>query len=139
MRTQTFSRLYGIAFLVVGLVGIIPGLTPAHDHAGVMIDAESGLVLGLFPVNILHDILHIAFGFWGIAAARSYAAARGYARAVALTFGLLTLMGLFPATRTIFGLMPIYGHDVWLHALLATAATHFGFMHREAQARAAAI
>lgn len=134
MRTQTFARIYGIVFLIVGVGGFIPGLTQPHDHPGLMVEAASGLELGLFPVNVLHNMVHILFGAWGLFAARTFDAARSYARVVAIAYGLLTVMGLIPATNTTFGLVPIYGHDVWLHALLAGVAAYFGFVNRERHA-----
>ena len=137
MTLPTFARLYGIAFLLIGLSGFVPGLSPAHVHPNLAVDAGSAMALGLFPVNLLHNLFHLAFGAWGLLAARSVGAARGYARAVAAIYGLLTLMGLIPATDTTFGLVPIYGNDVWLHALLAGVAAYFGFVHRDrAEARA---
>jgi hypothetical protein len=53
---------------------------------------------------------------------------------------VLTVMGLIGAARlhTTFGLIPLYGHDVWLHALLAAGAAYFGWMHREAKLATAA-
>lgn len=36
-------------------------------------------------------------------------------------------MGLPPVLNTVFGLIPIFGHDVWLHALTALIAAYFGF------------
>jgi hypothetical protein len=42
------------------------------------------------------------------------------------------VMGLIPLTATTFGLVPLYGNDIWLHALLALVAGYFGFVHREA-------
>jgi hypothetical protein len=137
VRTQTFARIYGIVFLIVGVGGFIPGLTQPHDHPNVTMQAGSGMELGLFPVNALHNIVHILFGAWGLFAARTIDAARGYARVVAIAYGVLTLMGLIPATNTTFGLVPIYGHDVWLHALLAVGAAYFGFVRREGNVAAA--
>jgi hypothetical protein len=93
--------------------------------------------LGLFPVNVLHNIVHILFGIWGLAAARSLDAARTYARVVAIAYAALTVLGLIPATNTVFGLVPIYGHDVWLHALLAAAAAYFGFADQRSRPAAA--
>jgi hypothetical protein len=46
-------------------------------------------------------------------------------------YGLLAILGLIPGTNTLFGLVPIYGHDVWLHALSALIAAYFGFVARE--------
>jgi hypothetical protein len=54
-----------------------------------------------------------------------------YFRAVAVIYGLLTVLGLLPATNTTFGLIPIYGNDVWLHAVLALVAAYFGWMNRD--------
>lgn len=138
MNTRTFARLYGIVFLIVGIAGFIPGITPPHQHPGLMITAASGNELGLFPVNVLHNLVHIAFGIWGIVAASGFVAARFYFRAVAVVYALLTVMGLIPATNTAFGLVPIYGHDVWLHALLALVAAYFGFSRQSTQTTKAA-
>lgn len=137
MSIQTFARIFGIAFLVVGIGGFIPGVTQPHDHPGLAVEAASGMEFGLFPVNALHNLVHIVFGAWGLVAASSFAAARTYARVVAIAYGVLTIMGLIPATNTTFGLIPIYGHDVWLHALLAAVAAYFGFAYRETQPAAA--
>ena len=89
------------------------------------------VALGLFPVNVLHNLVHLAFGVWGLLAARSIGGAYAYAKGVALIYAALTIMGLIPATDTTFGLVPIYGNDIWLHALLAVVAAYFGFVHRE--------
>jgi hypothetical protein len=131
MRIQTFALLYGIVFLAVGVIGFIPGLTPAHVHPNLSVQANSGMELGLFPVNVLHNIVHILFGVWGLVASRSVDGPRTYARVVAVIYALLTVLGLIPATNTAFGLVPIYGHDVWLHAALAAVAAYFGFAAKE--------
>jgi hypothetical protein len=137
MSTRMFARIFGIVFLVVGIGGFIPGITTPHDHPGLALEAASGLELGLFPVNALHNIVHIAFGVWGLLAARSLGGARTYARTVAIAYALLTILGLIPATNTTFGLVPIYGHDIWLHALLAAIAAYFGFVRHDTEVRGA--
>ena len=90
-----------------------------------------GDLLGLFPVNILHNVVHLLFGVWGLLAYKSLGASKSYAKGVAIIYALLTVMGLVPALNTTFGLIPIYGNDVWLHAALALVAAYFGFMHRD--------
>lgn len=137
MRINTFARIYGIVFLVVGVGGFIPGLTQPHDHPNLAVEAGSGMELGLFPVNALHNLVHVVFGAWGLLAARNFDAARTYARIVAIAYALLTILGLIPATNTTFGLVPIYGHDIWLHAVLAGVAAYFGFAYREPSPAAA--
>jgi hypothetical protein len=127
----SFARIFGIVFLLAGLSGFVPGISPAHDHPGLTVNAGSALAMGLFPVNVLHNAVHLIFGIWGFLAARSIGAARLYARAVAVIYGALTVMGLIPLTNTTFGLVPIYGNDVWLHALLALVAAYFGFVRKD--------
>jgi hypothetical protein len=39
-------------------------------------------------------------------------------------------MGLIPGLSTLFGLVPLFGHDVWLHALTAIIAAWFGYRDR---------
>ena len=136
MNTRTFAMIFGIVFLVVGAGGFIPGMT-TMDMSGHAADADVtmksmfGYELKLFPVNVLHDIVHILFGIWGLLAARTFGGARMYFRGVAVIYAVLTVMGLVPALYTTFGLIPLYGYDVWLHAVLAIVAAYFGWLNRD--------
>jgi hypothetical protein len=128
MQVRYFALVYGIVFLIVGIAGFIPGLVthvpPSPDLAA---EAAHGRLFGLFPINWLHNLVHIAFGIWGVAVYRSLSGARNYAKAVAIIYAVLAVMGFFPVLQTTFGLVPLYGHDIWLHALLAAVAAYFGF------------
>ena len=136
MNTRTFALIFGAVFLIVGIGGFIPGLT-VRDMSGHAADADVtmksmfGYELKLFPVNVLHDIVHILFGIWGLLAARSAANARMYFRGVAIIYAVLTVMGFIPPLDTTFGLIPLYGNDRWLHLLLAIVAAFFGWMNRD--------
>ena len=133
MSLRTFARIWGILFLLIGASGFIPGVTTEHTHPDVTLDTGLGRALGLFPVNILHNLVHLAFGVWGLVAARSWPASRAYARGTAIIYAVFMVMGLIAAGRlwTTFGLVPLYGNDVWLHASLAAVAGYFGFVHRD--------
>ena len=136
---KTFALIFGIIYLLVGILGFIPGLNQSSpDLIPISVDSFYGRLLGLFPVNILHNIVHIAIGAWGIFAARSVGGARVYAQGLAIIYGLLTILGLIPATNTVFGLVPIYGHDIWLHALTAVLAAYFGWVARDSDGAPAA-
>jgi len=133
MNTRTFARIWGVLFLLAGASGFIPGLwhpAPAH-YPDLAVDSFYGAALGLFPVNILHNAVHLLFGVWGLLAARSFGAAKGYAKAVAIIYAVLVIAGLVPGLNTMFGLVPVFGNDVWLHLLLAAPAAYFGFIHRD--------
>jgi hypothetical protein len=128
MTVRTFALLYGIVFLLVGILGFVPGVTSPHEASDPATVMDHGRLLGLFPVNTLHNIVHAVFGIWGIAVYRSAGGAVAYARAVAIIYAVLTVMGLVPGLDTVFGLVPLYSHDVWLHLVLAAVAAYFGFV-----------
>lgn len=130
MSTRTFALLFGILFLAVGVLGFVPGMVqPLHEgHPEVM--GNAGQLLGLFPVNEVHNAVHILFGLWGLAASRSLGGSVTYARGVAIIYAVLTICGFIPALATGFGFVPLYGNDVWLHGLLALVAAYFGWAHR---------
>ena len=89
----------------------------------------TGHLLGLFHVNVLHNAVHLLFGIMGIFMSRELGSARLYCRIVAVAYALLAVMGVLPEPfRSTFGLVPIEGHDVWLHALIALACAYFGFV-----------
>jgi hypothetical protein len=131
MNTNRFALVYGIVFLVVGVAGFVPGLTAPHTHPDMTAQSGLGLLFGLFPVNLLHNIVHVLFGIWGLFAARSFGGARAYFKAVAVIYAILGVMGLIPGLRTTFGLIPLYSNDIWLHFLLAGVAAYFGFVRAE--------
>lgn len=129
MNTRYFALIVGILYLVIGVAGFIPALrTNPPTHApDVAIHASHGYLLGLFPVNVLHNIVHLIIGIWGIAAYRTFNQSRVFSRSLAVLYGILAVMGLFPVLNTTFGLIPIHGHDVWLHAITAIIAAYFGW------------
>jgi hypothetical protein len=128
---QYFSLIMGIAFLAVGVLGFIPGVNVMYGHEHMQhnlnVTASQGYLLGLFPVNVLHNAVHLLFGVWGLVAFSRFAAARVYAGSVAVIYFVLAIAGLIPSLNTLFGLVPIYGNDVWLHGLIAIAAAAFAF------------
>jgi hypothetical protein len=133
MKTRYFALVIGIVYLLVGIVGFIPaslsppGVVGPDSARGLSVTALHGRLMGLFPVNLLHDVVHVLIGIWGIAAYRSFDGARAFARGLAIIYGLFAAMGLIPRLDTVFGLVPLYGHDVWLHAVTALVAAYFGW------------
>jgi hypothetical protein len=130
MNVQTFALIAGIVFVLIGVAGFVPGLVAPHstvEHE-LSIGQGAGDLFGLFAVNVVHNIVHIAFGVWGLLAYRNIDAAIVYARSVAIVYAVFVIMGLVPRLDTVFGLVPLYGNDVWLHGLIAAAAAYFGFL-----------
>lgn len=126
MSTKTAALVFGIVFALVGIVGFMPA-PPPPDAPPLTIEHGHGLALGMFPVNTIHNVVHLLFGLLGFAAwAGGWG--RSYFQLIAVAYGLLTVLGLIPGTRTTFGLIPIWGNDVWLHAAIAPVAAYFGFV-----------
>jgi hypothetical protein len=116
---QRVAQIFGVVFILVAIAGfIVPGGTAmAHE--------PTAMILGLFPTNLLHNLVHLAFGVWGLAAARSFDGARAYARIAGIIYLVLACLGFVDPTG--FGLVPIGGNDIWLHALLGIVLAGVGF------------
>lgn len=131
MGVRIFAIASGVLYVIIGVLGFFPTLLTAPIGAPELaVDGIYGYLFGLFPINSLHNIVHLAVGIWGILAYRRYASARTYSKSLAIFYGVLAIMGFFPILRTTFGLIPIYGNDIWLHALTALIAAYFGFVSR---------
>lgn len=126
---QYFALIIGIIFLLVGVMGFIPGFVkePTVDMPGLSYTTGAGYLLGLFPINVLHNVVHLLVGILGIVASNTLGSSRLYSGVLAIFYGVLAVMGLFPPTQATLGLIPIFGNDVWLHGLTAAIATYFGF------------
>lgn len=129
MNARTIALIFGIVFTAVGLLGFVPAAThaPPPGAPELTVDSGYGYLLGLFPVNVLHNVVHLLFGIWGLVAYRRFTGSRLYLRSVAVIYGVLVVFGLIPLLNTTFGLLPIFGHDVWLHLALAVVAAIFGW------------
>ena len=128
---QWVSLVFGIGFLLVAVLGFVQG--------GMSMEADPSLapkVLGLFPVNLLHNLVHLAFGAWGLAAARTHDASRAYCRIAGIIYLVLTALGYVSPNG--FGLVPLGGADPLLHLVLGGVLTAVGFMARDTRAGGAA-
>ena len=128
---QRVAQIFGIVFILVAIVGFI---TPG----GMMMSAgDGGMMLGMFQVNLLHNIVHLLFGIWGIAASRSWSGAKQYATIAGAIYLVLAILGFVAPDG--FGLVPLGGNDRWLHVVLAAGLLYFGLTAKgDAVATAAA-
>ncbi|MGH7637335.1 MAG: DUF4383 domain-containing protein [Gemmatimonadaceae bacterium] len=118
------ALVFGLVFLLIGILGL---LAPGGRQMGA--DPAPHMLLGLFPVNLLHNIVHLLFGIWGLVASRSFSAAKSYAQIGGVIYIVLALAAF--VSPTTFGFIPIGGNDIWLHAVLGVALAFFGFTAKE--------
>lgn len=132
MQTKNFALIIGIIYLAIGVLGFVPAfrtMPPSHAPHLAM-ESSYGYLFGLFPINVFHNVVHIVIGIWGLLAYRSFPRARSYTKSLAVIYGILAVMGLIPGLNILGGYLPLFGHDVWLHALTAAVAAYFGFAGR---------
>ena len=117
------AMVFGVVFLLIGILGFV---SPGGMSMGV---SSPGMILGLFPVNLLHNVVHILFGVWGLVASRTFGGAKMYAQVGGVIYVALAICGwLLPNT---FGLLPNGGNDIWLHALLGIVLLAAGFTAKD--------
>jgi hypothetical protein len=91
MSTRRFAFFLGLFFVLAGIAGFLPFLTgpedgaaladnaiAMHGHGGAILGTGDDMLFGLFPVNAAHNVVHLLFGLWGLAASRSRRGAVGY-------------------------------------------------------------
>lgn len=133
MYTKNFAMIAGIIYLAIGILGFFPvfrQVVPSHaPHMAV--DTNYGYLFGLFPVNIIHNLVHLAVGAWGLWAYKNIHQATVYAKGLTILYGVLTIMGFIPWLNVLGGLVPLFGHNIWLHAVTAIVAAYFGFVRHD--------
>ena len=111
---QRVAQVFGWIFLLVGIVGFF------YAHT-----MEMQMLLGIFPVNLLHNSVHVLFGLWGLAAARTFSGAKAYGQIGGVIYLVLAVVGYFQPDG--FGLVPLGGNDILLHVVLGIVLAFFGF------------
>jgi len=124
---QKIAGVFGIIFILVAVLGFISpgGLVMAMDPT-------TGMVLGVFPVNLLHNIVHLLFGIWGLIASRTWAGSRTFFTIGGIIYAVITVVGFLSPTG--FGIIPLGGADIGLHAVLAIAMLGIGYTAKAAPA-----
>jgi hypothetical protein len=127
---EQYALLIGVSFLLAGVGGCVPFVTtaPSLDTPSLIVDANYGYLLGLFPVNLIHNIFHLSMSLAGFLAYRKEESAILFSRFLAIVLGALTIMGLIPAFQTLGGFVPVFGHAIWLHGLEALIGAYLGFI-----------
>ncbi len=91
---QVVALLAGAAFLLVGLLGFVPGITSRYSDLSFAGNQSQAHLLGLFQISVLHNLVHALFGIVGLIAAKTAAGARGFLLGAGAVYLVLTVFGM---------------------------------------------
>jgi hypothetical protein len=114
---QAAAVLAAGVFLLLGVLGLVPGVTSHHDELRFAGGGSHAELFGLFRVSILLDLVHLALGAVGLSLARTPEGARAF-----LTGGAVASLGLWLLGAVAAGSwLPVDRPDNWLHFALGCA------------------
>jgi uncharacterized protein DUF4383 len=116
VTARSLALVLGILYAGLGVLGLMPGA-----------------LAGLFPVDPILALVHLAIGAWGLAAYIGRASAHVYARGAAFILVALGLAGMLQGIDRF--LMPLHGPNVWLHLVSAGVAGFVAWRPRTGERR----
>lgn len=118
----------GVLFLVVGILGFIPGVTTDYDMLTFAGHHSEAKLLGIFNVSALHNIVHMLFGVAGIAMARMAISARLFLIGGGIVYLVLWIYGLIIDESGGANFIPVNTADNWLHFVLGAGMVALGLV-----------
>lgn len=122
----TAAMVVGATFLLVGVLGFIPGITTNYDDLSFAGHDSGAKLLGIFEVSVLHNVVHLLFGVVGILAARAASTAGWYLVVGGAVYAVLWLYGLVIDKHSSANFVPLNTADDWLHFVLAVVMIALG-------------
>ena len=117
---KTAAILFGIVFLVVGILGFVPACTT--DMNGMP------MLLGIFHVNTAHNIVHLASGaVFLLCGMASAGASRTFFKIFGVVYALVAVLGFYYGDQALLGIISSNRADTWLHVGLAAVMLFLGF------------
>jgi hypothetical protein len=120
------ATVVGAVFLLVGILGFIPGITTDYDQMTFAGHGSGAMLLGVFMVSILHNIVHLLFGVAGLALGRTFDGARSYLIGGGVIYLVLWIYGLVTDNHSGANFVPVNNADDWLHLVLGLGMVGLG-------------
>jgi hypothetical protein len=115
-----------VVFLLVGVLGFVPGLTTHLDRIAFAGPDSGAHLLGVFHVSVLHNLVHLLFGAVGLAMARTASTARAFLIGGGAVYLVLWLYGLVVDKASTANFVPVNAADDWLHLGLGVGMIGLG-------------
>jgi hypothetical protein len=123
-QAQTLATLVAVTFVLVGVLGFIPGITTHYGDLSFAGDDSGAKLLGIFQVSILHNLVHLLFGVVGWYLAKTWSGARTYLLGGGVVYLALWILGIANGADWI----PANSADNWLHLVLGVGLLGLGFV-----------
>jgi hypothetical protein len=128
---QQLAALVGVVFLLVGILGFVPGITTHYGDLSFAGHDSGAKLLGIFQVSILHNIVHLLFGVVGLTLAKTADGARTFFLGGGSVYLVLWVLGLAGGADWV----PTNTADNWLHFGLGLGMIVLGLAAGRATAR----
>ncbi len=115
--TKTLAKVFGLVFLLVGLLGFV-----SNPIIG---------TTGIFMTNSAHNIVHILIGLVLLLTAKREATAALWMKIIGAVYLLVALLGFFSNTGMVLGFISVNSADNWLHLVLAVVLLGVGLMAKK--------
>lgn len=125
---QKITVGFGIVYVLIGVLGFIPGITQATAVPG------QGLLLGIFAVNLIHNITHLLLGAILVVGGMSAANVVMTNKALAAIFAVLVVASFIAPIVEGVAINP---PDTLLHLVSMLLTGYLGFMAKPAAMRTA--
>jgi hypothetical protein len=129
---RTAAMAVGAVFVLVGILGFVPGITTGYGAMSFAGHTSSAKLLGIFQVSVLHNIVHLLFGVVGLAMARRTAGAVSYLIGGGVVYLVLWVYGLLVSQESQANFVPVNTADDWLHLVLGLGMVGLGVAGRSA-------
>ena len=135
--TTTLQKLATVFGVILTLLAIVGAFAAGAMYMQPSDPAMAAKALGIFPVNLLHNIVHLLSGIWGLAAARSWGSAKSFFVWGGVIYAALTVLAFVSPSG--FGLVPLAGPDIALHCLVAIVMLGIGLTAKPVAATTSAV
>ena len=131
---QVLAGVFGVVFLLVGILGFVPGITTNFGDLELLGRDSHGELLGIFQVSVLHNIVHLLFAV-GILAAKNRATAAAFLIGGGIVYLVVWAYGSLIDLSGGLNFLPFNTADNFLHLGLGVSMIALGVIGSAASKR----
>lgn len=121
---KNYALFSGIVMLILGVMSfVMPGQVDTLDF--LKVNAAYGNFLTYIPMNVFNKMALIFFGTAGILCSSRDSFSLAWTKVVFVVMGVLAVLGAIPQTSTLFGYMPLWGGEIFVHAIFSFVSLCF--------------